>query len=97
MLFFSSQVTSAFGILILVMSIYAVMAVDLFSVQDAENFGNLSRALFTIFQVTFFFSWKKETTGDGWSSVAKQQMNAFFCSGDDGRRMVRSCKAADGC
>jgi hypothetical protein len=76
MLFFSSQVTSAFGILILVMSIYAVMAVDLFSVQDAENFGNLSRALFTIFQVTFFF---------------------FVEKGDDGRRMVLSCKATDEC
>jgi hypothetical protein len=102
-LFFSSQVTSAFGILILVMSIYAVMAVDLFSVQDSENFGNLSRALFTIFQVTFFsrwfflFRWRRATdgpqlqssrwtlfiflffqvtTGDGWSSVAKQQMDA---------------------
>ena len=71
---FSSQVTSAFGILILVMSIYAVMAVDLFSVQDSEYFGNLSRALFTIFQVTFFF---QVTTGDGWSSVAKQHIDAI--------------------
>ena len=44
------------------MSIFAVLAVDLFAQQDPENFGNLSRALFTILLVT---------TGEGWSEVAK--------------------------
>ena len=58
-------VLSAFGILIVVMCIYAVMAVDLFAERDPESFGNLSRALFSIFQVT---------TGDSWSELAKDQM-----------------------
>ena len=69
-------VTSAFGILILIMSIFAVMAVDLFAQQDPENFGNLSRALFTVFRVT---------TGDGWSDVAKEQMETVAEDGQFNR------------
>ena len=62
-------VFSAFTILILIMSIYAVMAVDLFGEKDPAYFGNLSRALFTIFQIT---------TGDSWTNVAKAQMPDFY-------------------
>ena len=58
-------VSSALSLLVIVMSIFAVLAVDLFAQQDPENFGNLSRALFTIFLVT---------TGEGWAEVAHQQM-----------------------
>jgi hypothetical protein len=41
-------VLSAFVILIIIMAIFAVMAVDLFSARDPENFGDLSRALFSV-------------------------------------------------
>ena len=58
------------------MSIFAVLAVDLFAQQDPENFGNLSRALFTILLVT---------TGEGWSEVAKQQMGLAAADGQFNR------------
>ena len=45
-------VFSAFIILIVVMCICAVMAVFQFGEGDPVNFGNLSRALFSIFKVT---------------------------------------------
>lgn len=68
--------SSALCLLGLVMSIFAVLAVDLFAQQDPENFGNLSRALFTILLVT---------TGEGWSEVAKQQMGLAAADGQFNR------------
>ena len=64
-------VLSAFVILIIIMTIFAVMTVDLFSARDPDNFGDLSRALFSVFRVT---------TGDSWSELARNEMllkNAF--------------------
>lgn len=55
-------VFSAFIILIVVMCVFAVLSVEQFGPNDEDNFGNLSRALFTIFKVT---------TGDGWTDVAR--------------------------
>ena len=58
-------VLSAFVILIIIMAIFAVMAVDLFSARDPDNFGDLSRALFSVFRVA---------TGDSWSELARDEM-----------------------
>ena len=57
---------NAFAILLLVSSIYAVVATDLFSV-DADNFGNFFRSLYTLFQVA---------SGDSWSSVVTRGLMA---------------------
>ena len=59
-------VMNAFAILLLVSSIYAVVATDLFSV-DADNFGNFFRSLYTLFQVA---------SGDSWSSVVTRGLMA---------------------
>ena len=58
-------VLSAFVILIIIMAIFAVMAVDLFAARDPDNFGNLSLAIFSVFRVT---------TGDSWSDLARNEM-----------------------
>ena len=64
-------VLSALGILILVVTIYAVVAVSSYADQDPVRFGNLSRALFTVFQIS---------TTEGWQVVAREQMEL---DGDD--------------
>jgi hypothetical protein len=58
-------VLSAFVILIILMVIFAVMAVDLFSARDPDNFGNLTRSLVSVFRVA---------TGDSWSELARDEM-----------------------
>jgi hypothetical protein len=47
------------------MAIFSVMAVDIFGERDRDNFGDLGRALFTVFRVT---------TGDNWSDLATEEM-----------------------
>eukprot|EP00960_Hanusia_phi_P068162 766775-Hanusia_phi.AAC.1 len=52
-------VLNAFLIMLLVTSIYAILAVNFFSSRSPEYFGSFSRACFTLFQVC---------TGDGWAT-----------------------------
>ena len=52
-------VMNAFLIMMLVTSIYAILAVTFYRDRNREYFGNFSRAMFTFFQVS---------TGDGWAS-----------------------------
>ncbi|EKX46936.1 hypothetical protein GUITHDRAFT_107287 [Guillardia theta CCMP2712] len=49
----------AFFLMLLITSIYAILAVQLFGPDSPRNFGRFSSSLFTMFQVC---------TGDGWSS-----------------------------
>ena len=52
-------VGNALLIMLLITSIYAILAVNFFSHKSPEFFGSFSKALFTLFQVC---------TGDGWAS-----------------------------
>ena len=53
-------VCNAFIILLLITSIYAVMATSFFSAMDPDHFGYFSKSIFTLFQIA---------TGDSWASV----------------------------
>ena len=44
-------VVNAFLVLMMATSVYAIMGVQLFSEVDTDQFGNFSRAFFTMFQV----------------------------------------------
>lgn len=58
-------VSNAFSILMLVMMLYAILAVDFFSVHQ-EYFGNFAKALFTMFQMM---------TAEGWADIARELMD----------------------
>ena len=52
-------VSNAFGLLMIVTSIYAILATDFFASDQPEYFGSFALSLFTLFQMA---------TGDSWSS-----------------------------
>uniref|UniRef100_A0A6U5CI52 PH domain-containing protein n=3 Tax=Hemiselmis andersenii TaxID=464988 RepID=A0A6U5CI52_HEMAN len=56
-------VLNAFFIMLLVTSIYSILAVSFFGELDPRLFGTFFRSLFTMFQVC---------TGDNWSDVARE-------------------------
>ncbi|KAK3261056.1 hypothetical protein CYMTET_30022 [Cymbomonas tetramitiformis] len=58
-------VSNAFSILMLVMMLYAILAVDFFSIHQ-EYFGNFAKALFTMFQMM---------TAEGWADIARELMD----------------------
>ena len=62
-------VTNAFALLILVMGIYAILAVTLFGRQFSLHFGTFARAMFTLFQVM---------TGDSWAEVIARPIVARY-------------------
>jgi voltage-gated sodium channel len=63
-------VANTFFVLMVVTSIYAILAVSLFSERQTEHFGHFSQAFFTMFQCV---------TGDGWASTVARPM--FLKSG----------------
>ena len=64
-------VGNALLIMLLVTSIYAILAVNFFAERSPEFFGNFSKALFSLFQVC---------TGDGWASTIARPI---FSGADD--------------
>jgi len=60
-------VMNAFAILMMVMCLYAILAVDLFGAQEENKqmFGKFSTALFTMFQMM---------TTEGWADIARDVM-----------------------
>uniref|UniRef100_A0A7S4PDL9 PH domain-containing protein n=1 Tax=Guillardia theta TaxID=55529 RepID=A0A7S4PDL9_GUITH len=68
-------VANAFGVLLLVSSLFSVMAVIIFGDSDKELFGSFSLALFTMFQIS---------TGDGWVTDVVRPMNTGHLSHDFG-------------
>eukprot|EP00240_Pyramimonas_obovata_P003206 CAMPEP_0118957174 /NCGR_PEP_ID=MMETSP1169-20130426/61960_1 /TAXON_ID=36882 /ORGANISM="Pyramimonas obovata, Strain CCMP722" /LENGTH=622 /DNA_ID=CAMNT_0006905229 /DNA_START=394 /DNA_END=2262 /DNA_ORIENTATION=- len=58
-------VMNAFAILMLVMCLYAILAVDLFGPENTAYFGKFSQALFTMFQMM---------TTEGWADIAREVM-----------------------
>lgn len=66
-------VTNAFFVLLLIASLYAVLAVMLFGEKDAELFGSFSLSLFTMIQVT---------SGDGWVTDIVRPMHNNIQSHD---------------
>lgn len=74
-------VTSAFFLMFLFTSIYAVLAVDLYKSRSPQYFGKFSSSFFTMFQML---------TGDEWSTVTRETFSSegemdhrvalFFCS-----------------
>ena len=58
----------SFVILLLVTSVYAVLATEFFASQDSVNFGTFALSLYTLFQVA---------SGDSWSSVISRGLMAI--------------------
>jgi len=70
---------SAFSVLFLVTSIYAVVAVDLFGEENPVYFGSYSASLFTMFQVCTFDNWADGISRDEDGSVTFRAA-VFFVS-----------------
>jgi len=68
--------------MLLVTSIYAILAVNFYSCRSPEFFGSFTRALFTLFQIC---------TGDGWASDIARPIfrTASACVSDSRRRVER--------
>ena len=66
--------------MLLVTSIYAILAVNFYSCRSPEFFGSFTRALFTLFQIC---------TGDGWASdIARPIFQTVSACAPDSRRGV---------
>ena len=74
-------VLNAFAILLLITTVYAVVATDLYRESDPVHFANFSESLFSLFQMA---------TGDSWGSIITRGLMTDE-RGDREREREREC------